>query len=661
MAPAARGARAGGGRGPGGGPGAGLAAEREGAGRALREVQVAMAEVKDAVGEGASAELYALQEALAGERAQVRRLEERLKVEAELRGSAEEEAAEAREEAQAAHAQIEAAEARSRKVVEQCREDRRKVSEAAEEAQAWARQEVERSKAAEEEAVRHARTSASEAIAEVRASAEEDAKHRFADNLAQAQAEAANAEAEVEDLRAELERVAVSRAEGLAEARRVAHLRDREAVMVQEQLEGIVREWKENLREEVEKTKQETIATCATQMDDLTAQVAAQREEIRELEAALEESRRSAEDCTLDAASQADGLRMELVQSKMNEEMAARKAAEVLASSLRQSAEDADIISALRARLRGVEKDLEEGRPRDSVHDQPCPACRGRGDGSSTAACGPQEFPAVDGRAAQEPAGAGTRPASPSPKLSAKTDHGKLSDATGRINTPERIRRAKSAASMVEKEGRKVPHSRVAELARRAGQEGVEGAPTPERRAVAVGGASAQNPLASGTAAPPRDVSQGRADMHSSAEHAHAGHVAKVSEARRVGGLGPSPPASRPPSGKRKAGGRSTIVSTSGHQAVQGGTAPRSAGRSRPTSTSRPSSASVKLGPYQVVNSSRPKSSLSTEEGQLPREGDAESNAQGAPSRRETVKGLPGRRVSLSSSNFAHSATFRFA
>merc|ERR1712078_768090 len=104
------------------------------------------------------------------------------KVEAELRGSAEEEAAEAREEAQAAHAQIEAAEARSRKVVEQCREDRRKV-----------------------------------------------------------------AEAEVEALRAELERVAVSRAEGLAEARRVAHLRDREAVMVQEQLEGIVREWKENL------------------------------------------------------------------------------------------------------------------------------------------------------------------------------------------------------------------------------------------------------------------------------------------------------------------------------------------------------------------------------------------------------------------------------
>ena len=58
-----------------------------------------MAEVKDTAGEGASAELYALQEALAGERAQVRRLEERLKVEAELRGSAEEEAAEAREEA----------------------------------------------------------------------------------------------------------------------------------------------------------------------------------------------------------------------------------------------------------------------------------------------------------------------------------------------------------------------------------------------------------------------------------------------------------------------------------------------------------------------------------------------------------------------------------
>ena len=636
-------------------------AEREGAGRALREVQAAMAEVKDAAGEGASAELYALQEALEGERAQVRRLEERLKVEVELRQSAEAEAAEVREETQAAQAQVEAAEGRSRKVVEQCREDRRKVSEAAEEAQEWARQEVERSKAAEEEAVRLARARASESIAEVRASAEEDAERRFADDLAQAQAEAANAEAEVEDLRAELERVAASRAEELAEARRVAHHRDREAVMIQEQLEGIDQEWKKKLKEEIEKTKQETKVLYATQIDDLTAQVAAQREETRELEATLEQYRRGAEDSALDAASQADGLRMELVQSKMNEEMAARKAAEVLASSLRQSAEDADVISALRARLKVVEKSLGEGRLRESAQGLPCAACSARDDGGSTAASGPQEMPAAPGSAVRKPAGAVAGPDSPPRKLPAKMDHGKLSDATGRINTPERIRRAKSAASLVEREGGELPPPRVAELARRPGEGGMEGAPKAPRGAGAAGGASAQNAQASGTITSTRKNSQ-RAEMLRKLEYATADNATKMNGARRVECVGPSPPASRPMSGKRKAGGRSTIVSASGQQACQGSTAPSGAARSRPTSATRPSSASLKLGPYQVVNSNQPKSGLSTEQGPLPREGDTETNAIGAPpSRSEKVKGLPSRRVSLSSSNFANSASFRFA
>jgi len=635
-------------------------AEREGAGRALREVQAAMAEVKDAAGEGASAELYALQEALEGERAQVRRLEERVKVEVELRESAEAEAAEAREEAQAAQAQVEAAEGRSRKVVEQCREDRRKVSEAAEEAQEWARQEVERSKAAEEEAVRHARARASESIAEVRASAEENAERRFADDLAQAQAEAANAEAEVEDLRAELERVAASRAEGLAQARRVAHHRDREAVMIQEQLEGVEQEWKKKLKEEIEKTKHETKVLYATQIDDLTAQLAARREETRELQAALEESRRGAEDSALDAASQADGLRMELVQSKMNEEMAARKAAEVLETSLRQSSEDADVISALRARLRVVEKGLGERHPRESTQNLPCPACSKRDDSSSTAASGPQEVPAAGNSAVQKPAGTDMGPVSPSRKLPAKTDHGKLSDATGRINTPERIRRAKSAASLVEREGGELPPPRVAELEWRPRESGVEGVPKASRGAGASGGATAQNAQASRTTASTRKNSQ-RAEMLRKLEHVTAENAAKMNGARRVEGLGPSPPASRPLSGKRKAGGRSTIVSACGQQVGQGSTAPSGAARSRPTSASRPSSASLKLGPYQMVNSSRPKSSLSAEQG-LPREGDTETNALGAPpSRSEKVKGLPNRRVSLSSSNFANSASFRFA
>ena len=587
MAPAARG----GGTGRGA-AGARLTEEREGAGRALREVQEAMADVKEAAALAASAgegapELYALQEALEAERTQLRRQLEKLKLESELRASAEADAAEAREELLVAQAQAQAAEARSRKAVELCREDRRKVAEAAEEAEKWARMEMERCKADGEEAVRNAKAQASDAIAEIRASAEEEARRCFADELAKAQAEAANAEAEVEDLRLELERVAASSAEQLAEARRVAQSGERETFMMQEQLENIVQDWEDKLRTEVEKAKMEAKVHHIPKIDGLAAQMEERVKEVEGLKEALELAKRGAEDSALDATSLADGLRMELIQSKMNEEMAARKAAEVLASSLRQSSEDAETIANLRAKLR-------EAR----AHPVKLPCTSASKTFDDRAACNAPKEPAA--AAARKPEPRDSTVLSP-PRVPGMIGPGKIPEAAYGMSSAMRVPRTESAPVL------------AAEL------EGRECLPGPTSDPLGGIGDSSERKKKS--------------------EHIAAEMAAGIPETRRAEGSGntsqhksrpPSEPTARPPSGKRRVGGRSTILSGNAQSGLGGAAREGSAGlgsvRSRPSSasrskpTSRPSSASLKLGPYHTVvkpsrPSSRPKEQTSPAEG----------------------------------------------
>ena len=133
---------------------------------------------------------------------------------------------------------------------------------------------------------------------------------------------------------------------------------------------------------EIDKAKRETKVEYFARVGNLMAQLKIRCKEMRELEEALRAAKRDAEGGALDGVGQTDGLRMELVHRRMNEETTARKAAEVLGSSLRQSTDCVDTISALCIKLKETEKCPGETRLRPGMQYLPCPRCFATGGGA---------------------------------------------------------------------------------------------------------------------------------------------------------------------------------------------------------------------------------------------------------------------------------------
>ena len=271
--------------------------------------------------------------------------------------------------ARAAEERMAAAEARCQKTLEDCRADRRKAAEEVEGVQVWAQEEVGKIEAAADAKVREVeeqaealieatRREAELAIADLQATAHERARGEVADALATAEADAANAEAEVEDLRRELEAMAARKAAVEEERSSASDFNVREHHALYNRLDSLAGEMEVKIREARAEGRREAEAHASQKLALSESRANKLEQDLEALKGALLEVDRVGEQKLAAAHERAQALHGELVQSKNNEEQAARAAAEALAASLKQSTQDACKIAALQTQVKALEARL---------------------------------------------------------------------------------------------------------------------------------------------------------------------------------------------------------------------------------------------------------------------------------------------------------------